>query len=75
MLKMPLKKAVKLIDEIVENIKRDKSYELWLVKYPHYTTKNFETPEELHEKMYSQPIEYDMRSKDELMADILGKEG
>lgn len=71
---MPLKKAVKLIDSVIDSMKRDKSYELWLVKYPHYTQSNYESPDELHEKMYPQPIEYDMRSKDELMEEILGKE-
>lgn len=48
-------------------------YRLWLVRYTQYTPENYETFDEFYDKAYPQKVEYDMRSKDELMQEILGK--
>ena len=38
-----------------------------------YSANNYESFEEFYEKCVPVKIEYDMRSKDEIMEDILGK--
>lgn len=71
---MPVVRALKLIRKAREEDRRERYYRLWLVRYPSYTEKNFETFEEFYEKIFPPKVELDMRSKDELMAEILGGE-
>ncbi len=73
MLKLPLKRATALINKAREETQRDKYYKLWLVRYPNYTEKNFETFDEFYEKLFPPRIEYDARSKDDIMAEITGR--
>ena len=73
MLKLPLKRATALINKATEETQRDKYYKLWLVRYPNYTEKNFETFDEFYEKLFPPRIEYDTRSKDDIMAEITGR--
>ena len=72
-MKLPLSKAVALINKARDEAQREKVYRLWLVRYPNYTEKNFETFEEFYEKLYPPKVEYDMRSKDDIMAEITGR--
>ena len=51
-MKLPLSKAVALINKARDEAQREKVYRLWLVRYPNYTEKNFETFEEFYEKLY-----------------------
>lgn len=73
MLKLPLNKAVSLINKAREEAQREKIYRLWLVRYPNYSEKNFETFDEFYDKLYQPRVEYDMRSKDDIMAEITGQ--
>lgn len=72
-MKLPLSKAVALINKARDEAQREKVYRLWLVRYPNYTEKNFETFEEFYEKLYPPRVEYDTRSKDDIMAEITGR--
>ena len=72
-MKLPLGKAVALINKARDEAQREKVYRLWLVRYPNYTENNFETFEEFYEKLYPPKVEYDMRSKDDIMAEITGR--
>lgn len=72
-LKMPLKRSIELVKKARYEERREIIYRLWLVRYPNYTQNNYETFDEFYEKSYPPKIEYDMRSKDELMGEILGK--
>ena len=72
-MKLPLSKAVALINKARDEAQREKVYRLWLVRYPNYTEKNFETFEEFYEKLYPPKVEYDIRSKDDIMAEITGQ--
>jgi hypothetical protein len=71
---MPMRRALKLIRKAREEDRRERYYRLWLVRYPGYTEKNFETFEDFYEKIFPPKVEYDMRSNDEIMAEILGGE-
>lgn len=72
-MKLPLSKAVALINKARDEAQREKVYRLWLVRYQNYTEKNFETFEEFYEKLYPPRVEYDTRSKDDIMAEITGR--
>lgn len=72
-MKLPLSNAVALINKARDEAQREKVYRLWLVRYPNYTEKNFETFEEFYEKLYPPRVEYDTRSKDDIMAEITGR--
>lgn len=78
-LKLPLDKALKLIEKAQEEETKDYYYRWWLVRYPLYDKNNYESFNDFYEKYKPQKIVYDMRSKDELMNEILntnqGKEG
>lgn len=69
---MPLKQAIKLLEKASDEDKRENYYKLWLVRYTKYTASNYETFDEFYEKIFPPAIEYDERSKDDLMAEILG---
>lgn len=69
---MPLHRSVPLIEKAKEEIRRDRYYRLWLVRYPGYTEKNFQTFEEFYESLFPEPVHYDMRSKDEIMKEVMG---
>ncbi|MDN6292247.1 MAG: hypothetical protein L0J35_04150 [Tetragenococcus halophilus] len=66
--------ASKLLQKAREEKKREDAYQWWLVRYPHYTEENYESFEEFYERLYPPEIEYDTRSKEEIMNEILGKE-
>ena len=70
---MPLLRCLKLIAKAKTEETREAYYRLWLVRYPMYSPDSYETFEEFYEKCVPVKIEYDMRSKDEIMEDILGK--
>jgi hypothetical protein len=53
---------------------RSKYYQWWLARYPLYKEENYETFEEFCEKYMPSKITIDTRSKDEIMAEILGGE-
>ena len=66
--------ASKLLQKAREEKKREDAYQWWLVRYPDYTEENYESFEEFYERLYPPKIEYDTRSKEEIMNEILGKE-
>lgn len=72
-MKLPLKRATALVNKAREESQKDKYYQLWLVRYPNYTEKNFETFEEFYEKLFPPAVTYDTRTKDEIMAEITGR--
>lgn len=73
-LSLPIKRAYTLYEKAVEENKRDRAYQWWLVRLPQYTESNYETFDEFYEKLYPPKVEMDMRSKDEIMNELLGKE-
>lgn len=73
-LSLSVKRAAKLYNKAVEEKKRDKAYQWWLARYPTYTKETYETFDEFYELLYPPKVEYDTRSKDEIMNEILGKE-
>ena len=75
-MKLPLREAVDLIGYAITEEQKEKIYQIWLVRYPNYDKSNFETFEQFYEKCRPQKVSYDMRSKDEIMNEILNrKEG
>lgn len=69
---MPLNQAIKLLERAGEEDKRETYYRLWLVRYPHYTSSNYESFDEYYEKIFPPAVDYDLRNKDDIMAEILG---
>ncbi len=72
MLRLPLHKSAKLIAKAIKNKRRDEEFNWWLARLPIYTTETFETFEEFQDKLHPKPIEYDRRSKEDIMNDIIG---
>lgn len=70
-LKMPLKDAIEIINHAMEQEQKEYYYRFWLVRYPGYTEKNFETFEDFYDKYRPKKVQYDTRSKDEIMQDIM----
>ena len=70
---MPYKKAIKLIEKAKEEERSEIFYRLWLARYPMYSKNNYESFEEFYDKCVPKKIEYDTRSKDEIMNEILGE--
>jgi hypothetical protein len=73
-MKLPLSHAIKLLETAREQEMREKLYRLWLARYPLYTKDNYETFDDFYEKANPAKIVIDTRSKDEIMAEILGGE-
>lgn len=69
---LSLKRSAKIISKAVEEERADYYYRWWLAIYPLYTKENYESFEAFYEKHTPKKVEYDWRSKDELMNDILG---
>ena len=72
-LRLPLHKSAKLITKAIKNKQRDEEYIWWLARLPIYTADNFESFEEFRDKLHPKPIVYDQRSKEDIMADIVGR--
>lgn len=68
---MPLKQSLKLLEKASDEDKRETYYKWWLARYPQYTSSNYESFDEFYEKFFPPAVEYDVRSKDELMAELL----
>lgn len=64
-----------MFNKAVEEKKREKAYQRWIVREPHYTQENYQTFEEFYEMLYPPKVNIDTRSKDEIMNELLGKEG
>lgn len=73
-LSLPIRRAARLYQKALEENKRDKAYQWWLTRLPAYTQDTFETFEEFYELLYPPKIQMDLRSKDEIMNELLGKE-
>lgn len=65
---------MELVEKAQEEEKTEYYYRWWLSRYPLYTEKTYESFKEFYEKMNPPAVEYDERSKDELMNEILGIE-
>ena len=63
--------AISLLNHAIEEEQKEKFYRLWLVRYPNYDKNSFETFGDFYDKHKPQKVQYDMRSKDTLMAEIL----
>ncbi|WP_220726832.1 hypothetical protein [Marinilactibacillus psychrotolerans] len=74
-LSLSLRRASKLLNKAIESKKREDTYQWWLARYPTYTEETYESFDEFYEKVYPPKVEMDTRSKDEIMNEILGKEG
>lgn len=70
-LDLPLEDAISLLNHAIEEEQKERFYQLWLVRYPNYDKNSFETFGDFYEKYKPQKVQYDMRSKDTLMAEIL----
>lgn len=60
-----------LLNHALEEEQKERFYQLWLVRYPNYTKDNFETFGDFYDKYKPQKVQFDTRSKDEIMNDIL----
>lgn len=70
---LSIKRAYKLFNKAVKENNREKVYQWWLARLPQYTQETYESFQEFYDKVYPPTIKMDMRSKDEIMNDILGK--
>lgn|GEM_PF-3023803 len=70
-LKLPLKRATKLIVKAQEEETKEYYYRWWLVRYPLYDKKTYESFEEFYDKVKPKKIKIDNRSEDEIMSEIL----
>ena len=68
---MSLSDALELISKANEEERKEKYYRWWLALYPLYTKETYESFEEFYEKYRPEIVEYDTRSKDEIMEEIL----
>lgn len=73
-LSLPIKRVSKLYKKAMEENEREKAYRQWLAHYPRFTADTFETFEEFYELLHPPKIQMDLRSKDEIMNELLGKE-
>lgn len=71
MLRLPLDKSLKLIERAREEEMKEYYYRLWLVRYPYYDQKNYESFDEFYDKVRPRKIELDTRSKEEIMREVL----
>jgi hypothetical protein len=80
-LKLPLKRALKLIVKAREEETRDALYQFWLARYPLYTEKNYESFNEFCEAANPVRPVTDARTKADIMQELksiekqFGKEG
>lgn len=63
--------AMKLVERAQEEERKEIYYKWWLARYPMYTKDNYESFEDFYDKHTPKKIDYDTRSKDEIMEDIL----
>lgn len=63
-----------ILNYAIEQEQKDYMHRLWLVRYPNYTEENFESFEHFYDKYKPKKVEYDARSKDDIMSDILNIE-
>lgn len=73
-LSLSIERAVALINKATYENKRDQVYAWWLARLPMYTQETYETYDEFYEKVYPPIVLMDMRSKDDIMNELL-KEG
>lgn len=73
-LSLSIRRASKLYNKAFEEDKRDEAYQWWLARVPLYTQENYETFEEFYKSLYPPRVEYDNRSKDEIMSELLEME-
>lgn len=62
---------MKLIEKAKEEETKEFYYRWWLVRYPYYDQKNYESFEEFFEKVVPKRIELDTRNKEEIMQEVL----
>ena len=70
-LKLPLKRATKLIATAQKEETLEYHYRLWLARYPLYNEKTYESFEEFYDKVKPKKVVIDNRSEDEIMKEIL----
>ena len=73
-LKLSLKQGLKLIEKAQEEDTKEYYYRLWLVRYPLYDEKTYETFEQFYEISKPKLIIKDNRNKDTIMKELLGME-
>ena len=69
-LKLPLKRAIKLLNKAQEEETKEYYYRTWLARYPLYTEKTYESFIEYYEKCNPVKIKYDVRSTDDIMLEM-----
>lgn len=73
-LKLPLKRANKLIAKAMEEETKEHYYSWWLVRYPLYDKQSYESFDEFYDKIKPKKIIIDTRPKEELMKELIGIE-
>lgn len=73
-LSLPYRHAMELVEKAQKEANMEFHYQWWLARYPLYTEKTYESFNEFYEKVNPPAVEYDARTKDELMNEILGIE-
>lgn len=70
-LKLPLKRATKLILKAQEEETKEYAFKIYLASYPNMDKKNFKSFNDFWEEIKPKKIEIDKRSEDEIMKEIL----
>lgn len=68
---MPLHHAMKLIEMAKEEETKEYFFRVWLVRYPNYTEKTYETFNQYLENSRPENVLLDNRSKEEIMKEII----
>ncbi len=71
MMGLSLRRAAKLITKATLEDQKETHYQWWLARYPLYTQDTYETFDEFLDKLNPKKVVYDLRSKDEIMAELL----
>jgi wyosine [tRNA(Phe)-imidazoG37] synthetase (radical SAM superfamily) len=70
-LRLPLKNSMRLIEKANEEENKEYFYRWWLVRYPLYDQKTYESFNEFYDKVAPKKIEMDTRSTEDIMGDVL----
>lgn len=70
-LKLPLKRATKLIKKAQEEETREYAFRIYLAAYPNMDKKNFKSFDNFWEEIKPKRIKLDNRSEEEIMNEIL----
>jgi len=72
-LSLSIRRGYELYNKAIKEKNRDKTYNWWLARLPQYSEDNYESFNDFYEKVYPPSVQMDMRSKEDIMEELLGK--